>query len=69
MLSFGREFRVYFVVVFSARALGAAFRPGVFLPRFPPPRQWVGLGGSLLRPYPLRMRAIVGHVASAFGLS
>ena len=36
-VSFGREFLVYFVVVFSARALGAGFRPGVFLPRFPPP--------------------------------
>ena len=35
--SFGREFLVHFVVVFSARALGAGFRPGVFLPRFPPP--------------------------------
>jgi len=52
MLSFGIEFLVYFVVVFSARALGAGFRPGVFLPWFPPPRRWVGLGGSLLRPYP-----------------
>jgi len=30
MLSFGCEFHVYFVVVFSARALGAGFRPGVF---------------------------------------
>ena len=52
-VSFGSEFLVYFVVVFSARALGAGFRPGVFLPQFPPPRRWVGLGGSLLRPYPL----------------
>jgi len=50
MLSFGREFHVYFVVVFSARALGAGFRPGVFLTWFPPPRRWVELGGSLLRP-------------------
>jgi len=30
MLSFGREFHVYFVVVFSARALGASFKQGVF---------------------------------------
>jgi len=52
MLSFGTEFLVYFVVVFSARALGAGFGPGVFLPQFPLPRQWVGPGGSLLRPYP-----------------
>jgi len=29
-LSFGSEFLVYFVVVFSARVLGAGFRPGVF---------------------------------------
>jgi len=32
MLSFGCEFHVYFVVVFSAWALGAGFRPGVFSP-------------------------------------
>jgi len=50
MLSFGCEFHEYFVVVFSPRALGAGFKPGVFLQRFPPPRQWVGLGGSLLQP-------------------
>jgi len=30
MFSFDCEFHVYFVVVFSARALGARFRPGVF---------------------------------------
>jgi len=30
MLSSGCEFYVYFDVVFSARALGAGFRPGVF---------------------------------------
>ena len=36
-VSFGCVFHVYFVVVFSARALGAGFRPGVLLPRFPPP--------------------------------
>ena len=36
-VSVGRGFFVHFVVVFSARALGAGFRPGVFLPRFPPP--------------------------------
>jgi len=30
MLPFGCGFHVYFVVVFSARALGAGFRPGVF---------------------------------------
>jgi len=29
-LPFGRQFLVYFVVVFSARARGAGFRPGVF---------------------------------------
>ena len=52
-VSFGCGLHVYFVVVFSARALGAGFRPGVFLPRFPPPRRWVALGGSFLRPYPL----------------
>ena len=69
MLSFGCEFHVYFVVVFSARALGAGFRPGVFLPRFPPPRRLVGLGGSLLRPYPSRMRAIFVLIASALGHS
>jgi len=28
MLTFGREFHVYFVVVFSARALRAGIRPG-----------------------------------------
>jgi len=50
MLSFGCEFHVYFVVVFNTRALGAGFDPGFFLPRFPPPRRWVGLGASLLRP-------------------
>jgi len=33
MLSFGSEFLVYFVVVFSAWALGAGFRSGVFSPR------------------------------------
>jgi len=38
MLSFGCEVHVYLGVVFSARALGAGFRPGVFLPRFPPPQ-------------------------------
>jgi len=38
ILSFGCEFQVYFVVVFSAGALGASFGPGVFLPRFPTPR-------------------------------
>jgi len=32
MLSFGDEFHVYFVLVFSARALGTGFRPGVFSP-------------------------------------
>jgi len=32
MLSFRCEFLVYCVVVFSARALGASFRPGVFSP-------------------------------------
>jgi len=32
MLSFGCQFHVYFVVVFSARVLGAGFRPGVFTP-------------------------------------
>jgi len=32
MLSFGCEFLVYLVVVFSARALGAGFRLGVFCP-------------------------------------
>ena len=32
MLSFGRQFHVYFVVLFSARALGVGFRPGVFSP-------------------------------------
>jgi len=30
MLSFGCEFLVYLLVVFSAQALGAGFRPGVF---------------------------------------
>jgi len=30
MLSFGREFHVYFVVVFSALALGVGFRPAAF---------------------------------------
>jgi len=69
MLSFSREFHVYFVVVFSARALGVGFRPGAFFPRFPPPRRWVGLGGSLLRPYPLRMCAIFVLIPLAFGLS
>jgi len=34
MLPFGREFHVYFVVVLSARALGAGFRPGAFPQRF-----------------------------------
>jgi len=58
-----------FVVVLSAWALGASFRPGVFLPRFPPPRRWVGLGGSLLRPYSLQMRAIFVIIALAFSLS
>ena len=38
MLSLGWEFLVYFVVVFSARALGACFRPVVFRPWFPPPQ-------------------------------
>jgi len=51
---FGSVFRIYFVVVFSTRALGVGSRPGVFLPWFPPPRRWVGMGGSLLRPYPYR---------------
>jgi len=51
-VSFGSEFRVYFVVVLSARARGAGFRPVVFPSRFPPPQQWVGLGGSLLQQYP-----------------
>ena len=69
MLSFGCKFLVYFVVVFSAQARGAGFRLGVFLPRFPLPRRWVGLGGRLLRPYPFRMRAIFGLNAWAFGLS
>jgi len=51
-VSCGGKFHVYFVVVFSARGLGVGFGPGVFFPQFPPPRRWVGLGGSLLRPYP-----------------
>ena len=58
MLSFDCEFHVHLVVVFSARALGAGFRPGVVLPWFPPSRRWVGPGGSLLRPSPLRFRVI-----------
>jgi len=53
MLSFGREFLVYFVVVFSTQALGVGFRPGVFPPQYELPRRRGGLGGSLLRPYPL----------------
>jgi len=32
MLSFGYEFYVYFVLVFSAWVLGAGFRPGGFAP-------------------------------------
>jgi len=32
MLSVGFEFLVYFVLVFSARALGVDFSPGVFSP-------------------------------------
>jgi len=44
MLSFGCEFHVYFVVVFSTRALGAGFRPGVFSDGFHRPNDgldWV----------------------------
>ena len=52
MLSFGSEFLVYCVVVFSAWALGAGFRAGVFLPRFRPARRWVALDCILLGPYP-----------------
>jgi len=58
-----------FVVVFSARALGAGFRPGVFLPRFPLPWRWVGLGGSLLRPYPSGSVLLFVLIASAFAIS
>ena len=32
MLSWGREFHLYLVGGFSAQALGAGFRPGVFSP-------------------------------------
>jgi len=32
MLSFNREFHVYFVVVFNALAVGPGFRTGVFSP-------------------------------------
>jgi len=54
MVSLGCEFYVYFDIVLSALVLGAGFRPGAFRPWVAPSRRWVGLGGSLLRPYPYR---------------
>jgi len=68
-VSFGREFHVYFVVVFSARAPGAGFRPGVFSPTVSTASTMGWTGWKFVAAISLGMRAIFVLIASAFGLS
>jgi len=69
MLSFGCEFLVYFVVDFSARALGAGFRPGVFSPTVSTTSTMGWNGWKFVAAISLGMRAIFVLTTSAFGLS
>jgi len=69
MLSFGCEFHVYFVLVFSARALGAGFTPGVFSPTVSTALTMGWTGWKVVAAISFGMRAIFVLIASAFGLS
>jgi len=68
MLSFGCEFHVYFVVVFSARALGAGFRPGAF-PTVSTASTMGWTGWKFVAAISFGIHAIFVLIASAFGLS
>jgi len=68
-VSFGREFHVYFVVVFSARALGAGFGPGVFSPTVSTASTMGWTGWKFVAAISSGMRAIFVLIASAFGQS
>jgi len=69
MLSFGCGFHVYCVVVFSAWALGAGYRPGVFSPTVSTASTMGWTGWKFVAAISFGMRAIVVLIASAFGLS
>jgi len=69
MLSFGCEFLVYLVVVFSAWVLCAGFRPGGFSPTVSTASTMGWTGWKFVTAISLRMGAIFVLIASAFGLS
>jgi len=69
MLSLGCGLHVYFVVVFSARALGAGFRPWVFSPTVSTALTIGWTGWKFVAAISFGMPAIFVVIAAAFALS